>query len=242
MNTLRVAICEDDGKDAEHLSSLINASGVAAEISLFESGEAFLAFLAGRPAGGFDLVFFDIYMGGVSGVEAAGVLRETDDACGVVFTTSSRDHMPEAFDVGAEQYLIKPVQHEKLEKVLKKRLALMERSQKTCLVNAKGRRVNVPLDHIYYVEAHGHICRVHTANGEIETSSMTMEDFELQLQPPRFLRCYKSYIVNMSYVEKVDRDFIMKNGHRVYIRRDDVAKYARELDKWHLSETGRDEI
>jgi hypothetical protein len=45
----------------------------------------------------------------------------------------------------------------------------------------------------------------------------------------------------MSYVEKVERDFIMKNGHRVYIRRGDVAKYERELDRWHLFEVGRDE-
>jgi DNA-binding LytR/AlgR family response regulator len=232
MNALRIAICEDQENDAERLSSLINASGISAEISRFESGEAFLA---SRPAGRFDLAFFDIYMGGVLGTEAARELREADEACGVVFTTSSTAHMPEAFDVGAEHYLVKPVEYEKLEKVLKKRLALMEKSQKTCPVYVKGQRVNVPLDHIYYIEVSGHTCCVHTANGVIETGSMTMADFESQLPLPRFLRCHNSYIVNMSYVEKVDRDFIMKNGHRVYIRRDDVAKFARELDKWHLS-------
>ena len=177
------------------------------------------------------------------GVEAARVLRELDDACGVVFTTSSADHMPEAFDVGADQYLIKPVDHEKLKKVLKKRLTMKENSQKTCLVNARGKRIDIPLDHIYYVEVIDHNCNIHTANGVIETgSTMKLEDFVQQLPSPRFVRCHKSYLVNMSYVEKVDRDFIMKNGNRVYIRRGDVAKYAREFDKWHLYELGRDEI
>ena len=238
MNTLRIAICEDNDRDAEHLVSLINASGVSAEVSRFESGSAFLA---SRPAGRFDLVFFDIYMNGVLGVEAARALRETDDSCGVVFTTSSPNHMPESFDVGADQYLLKPVEYKKLRKVLKKRLALMEISRKTCIVNVKGQVIDIPLDNIYYVEVIGHNCHVHTANGVVETgSTMKLEDFARQLPSPRFQRCHKSYIVNMSYVEKVDRDFIMKNGNRVYIRRGDVAKYARELDKWRLYEAGNE--
>ena len=242
MNTLRIAICEDEKRDVERLASLINESGVTSEVTSFESGEDFLAF---RPAGRFDLVFFDINMSGLSGVEAARALREADDACAVVFTTSSPDHMPEAFDLGASQYLIKPLQYDKLEKVLKKCLDRKELSQKTCLVKTKSGRVNVPLDHIYYVEVIGHDCFAHTAGGVVETDYMTMQDFECQLQPPRFLRCYKSYIVNLSYVEKIDREyrvFIMKNGHKVYIRRDDVAKCARELDRWRLAETRRDLI
>ena len=240
MNTLRIAICEDEKKDAERLASLISKSGVAAEVTNFESGESFLAF---HPAGRFDLVFFDINMIGLSGVEAARALREADDACAVVFTTNSPDHMPEAFDVGASQYLIKPLQYEKLGKVLKKCLDMKELSQKTCLIKTKSGHVNVPLDHIYYVEVIDHNCLAHTANGVIETDYMTMRDFEDLLPPPRFLRCYKSYIVNLSYVEKIDREFrvfIMKNGHKVYIRRDDVAKCAHELDRWHLAEARRD--
>lgn len=243
MNTLRIAICEDEDRDAKHLHSLIESSGIAAEISRFESGGAFLA---SRPTGRFDLIFFDIYMGGVSGIETARVLREADENCGVVFITSSPDHMPEAFDVGAEQYLKKPVQKDKLEKVLKKRLSLVARTQKTCPVNEKGKRTDVPLDHIYYVEVHNHNCLVHTTNGMIDTgSTMTIENFEPFLTPPRFMRCHKSYIVNLSYVQGVGRDFVMKNGQTVYIRRGDLAKcrqYERELDKWRLSEAGRDDI
>lgn len=241
MDNLRIAICEDMDTDAEHLRSLIEASDIAAEISRFESGGAFLA---SRPAGRFDLVFFDIYMGGVSGVEAARVLREADEGCGVVFITTSEDHRPEAFDVGAEQYLVKPVDGDKLHKILKKRLSLSERTYKICPVNAKGQRVDIPLDHIYYVEVQDHNCLVHTSSGVIETgSTMTIEDFAPLLPPPRFMRCHQSYIVNLSYVQSIGRDFVMKNGSKVYIRRGDLAKcrqYERELDKWRLAEAGRD--
>lgn len=239
MDVLRIAICEDSNDDAKGLQSLIMASCVATEISHFESGDAFLA---SRPAGRFDLVFLDIYMEGISGIEVAYTLRKMDEACGVVFTTTSEDHRPEAFDVDAEQYLVKPVDKVKLEKVLRKRLAVVRNTRETCSVNERGRRVEVVLDHIYYVEVQNHNCLVHTADRVIETgSAMKIDDFELLLPPPRFLRCHKSYIVNMSYVESVGRDFIMKNGQTVYIRRGDIAKCARELDRWRLYEAGKDE-
>jgi DNA-binding LytR/AlgR family response regulator len=242
MDILRIAVCEDADEDAERLRRLIEES-VAAEITRFESGAAFLA---SRPAGRFDIVFFDIYMGGVSGVEAARVLRETDEDCGVVFTTGSEDHRPEAFDVGAEQYLVKPVDGEKLNKLLRKRLSLSERSRKSCPINAKGRRVDIPHDRICYVEVRDHNCFVHTAGEVIDTgTTMTIEDFVPLLPPPRFMRCHQSYIVNLSYVESVGRDFTMKNGDTVYIRRGDLPKckkYKRELDRWRLMEAGRDEL
>ena len=147
--------------------------------------------------------------------------------------------------MGAEQYLIKPVDRDKLYKVLQKRLAIAEKSTKFCSVNAKGRRVDVPLDHIYYVEVHNHNCLVHTAGGVIDTgSTMTIKDFVLLLPPPRFMRCHQSYIVNLSYVRNVGRDFTMKNGDVVHIRRGGLSKckqYERELDKWRLAEAGKDE-
>jgi len=242
VDKLRIAICEDMDADAAHLHSLIETSGIAADVSRFESGEAFLA---SRPVGRFDLIFFDIYMDGMSGLEAARLLREVDEDCGVVFTTTSEDHRPDAFDVGAEQYLVKPLDREKLDKLLKKRLALSRRISKTCQVNVKGQRVDIPLDHIYHVEVRNHNCLIHTISGVIETgSTMTIEDFIPLLPPPRFIRCHRSYIVNLSYVQSVGRDFVMKNGHMVYIRRSDLARcrqYEQELDRWRLAEAGRDE-
>jgi DNA-binding LytR/AlgR family response regulator len=100
-------------------------------------------------------------------------------------------------------------------------------------------------DHIYYVEVYDHNCLVHTSGGIIETgASMTIEDFVPLLAPPRFLRCHQSYIVNLSYVESIGRDFTMKNGSTVQIRRGDLAKcrnYMSELNKWRLLEAGREE-
>ena len=243
MNPLRIAICEDMDKDAEHLRSLIESSGIAAEITCFESGGAFLS---SRPAGRFDLIFFDIYMGEVSGVEAARALREMDEDCGLVFTTTSEEHRAEAFDVDAQQYLVKPVDRDRLDKTLRKRLSLLMQKRNICPVNARGQRVEIHHDNIYYVEVYNHNCLVHTSSGVIDTgSTMTIEDFVPLLPPPRFMRCHQSYIVNLSYVESLERDYTMKNGDKVYITRGLLAKcknYGDYLDKWRLAEAGREDV
>lgn len=241
MGTLRIAICEDLEKDAEHIRSLIGESGIDAEVTHFKSGGAFLA---SHPAGKFDIAFLDIYMGDITGIEAAHVLRETDDRCGIVFVTTSEDFRSEAFDVGAEQYLIKPISKDRLLKTLQKRTP--DRRRKSCSVNVKGKHTDIPFDDIMYIEVKNHNCIVHTVNGTIETgTTMTIESFERTLPSSRFMRCHKSYIANLSYVESVDRDFKMKNGDTVYIRRGDLPKckkWERELDKWRLDEAGREVV
>jgi len=237
MGTLRVAICEDVERDATELSALIRGSGVVAEVNCYASGENFLA---SRPAGRFDVVFLDIYMSGISGVEVARQLRESDEDCCIVFTTTSEDHRPEAFDVDADQYLVKPVDRSKVDRVLIKKLKVSSSTRRSCVLYAKGQRMDVPHDDIHFVEVQGHNCFVYTADSVIETgSSMKFGDFEALLPPPRFMRCHQSYIVNLSHVERLERDFIMKNGRTVYVRRGDLAKcrqYERELDKWRLAE------
>ena len=244
MEVLRVAICDDDDNDAARLRSAIEESGVPAEITCFTSGGSFLA---SHPSGQYDLVLFDILMGDIIGVEAARVLRESDEDCSVVFVTSSEDYRPEAFDVGASQYLIKPVDREKLYKIIRKIKPKNGAGEKggSCIANVKGERMEVAFDDIMYVEVKNHNCFVHTKNGVIETgTTMTIKEWQQHLSQPRFIRCHKSFIVNLSYVKAVGRDFTMANGDTVYIRRNDIAKcknYKSELDRWRLDDADKDE-
>ena len=240
MGALKIAVCEDLDKDAKHLLSLIEESDVETEVTRFNSGGAFLAT---QPAGIYDLVFLDIYMGDVTGVEAAQTLRKMDDRCGIVFTTTSEDFRSEAFDVGAAQYLIKPVNSEKIFNILRKRQHNRRRNILT--VNVKGKHVEMPFDDIVYVEVKNHNCIIHTMDGKIDTgTTTTIENIQQMLPATRFMRCHKSFIVNLSFVDSIDRDFVMRNGDTVYIRRSDLSKckkWERQLDKWRLDEAGRDD-
>ena len=84
MDSLRVAVCEDNPEEYEQLFLMIQDSGFPVRVSMFESGEAFLA---EYHPGCYDLVLMDIYLNGISGVEAVRMIRKTDQELPVAFTT-----------------------------------------------------------------------------------------------------------------------------------------------------------
>ena len=106
---MRIAIVDDLKTERallkERLSQQLALRGVEADILGFESGEAFLAAEKERR---FSAAFLDIYMEGLSGMDAAKELRKTDTDCLLIFTTTSTDHALEGFQVRALHYLVKP--------------------------------------------------------------------------------------------------------------------------------------
>lgn len=222
---LKIAICEDMETEARHLCSLIRQCHTNAEIICYPDGESFLSdFSVGR----YHLVFMDVYMEGISGVETAMLLREKDEGCTLVFTTSSTEHALDAFAVNAAQYLVKPVALAAVRSILQKRLTALEREAADVMrVNARGEWMDILLRDILYIEVRNHNCLIHTASGVIETgTTMRLEDFSRLIARPNFLRCHRAFIVNFAYVDRVEQDFIMKNGDTVYIRQTDRKKYA----------------
>jgi two-component system LytT family response regulator len=91
---LSIAVCEDNPADAALLLSHIRGSGIAHWCETFSSGEALLAAFA---PGKYDMIFLDIYMAGLRGVDAAGKIRETDRTVTLVFTTTSTEHTLEGY-------------------------------------------------------------------------------------------------------------------------------------------------
>ena len=106
---MRIAIVDDLADERallrEQLAQQLARRGAEAELLEFDSGEAFLAAEKERR---FTAAFLDIYMEGMTGMEAARTLRKTDTDCLLVFTTTSTDHALDGFQVRALHYLVKP--------------------------------------------------------------------------------------------------------------------------------------
>jgi DNA-binding LytR/AlgR family response regulator len=244
MNTaLKIALCEDIDEDAELLRGFIEncaaKEGASADISRFGTGEAFLA---STPAGKYHLVFMDVYMSGITGVQTALALRESDERCGIVFTTTSEDHALDGYRVNAMQYLVKPVKQEEAEKALRQILSRLERSRKEiCTVMVNRQRRDIPLHDILYAEARDHCCLIHTASEIIETSR-ALDEIEKSLLPPLFFRSHRAYIVNFEYVREIGRDFIMKNGDIAFIRKGGVKICAEAYKAWLMDLAWKDEF
>ncbi|MDR0943586.1 MAG: response regulator [Ruminococcus sp.] len=103
---LRIAICEDMKKDRDRLLTLVRETGASAKCDIFPSGEALLERFR---KGMYHLIYLDIYMIDISGMETARRIRERDESVLLAFTTTSRDHAFEANKYRSLLYIEKPV-------------------------------------------------------------------------------------------------------------------------------------
>jgi two-component system, LytTR family, response regulator LytT len=154
-----------------------------------------------------DVVFLDVEMPGLSGVEAAPLVRERTDPPAVVFVTAHERYAVEAFAVEAFDYLLKPVDPDRLARVVER---LRERSvenvlpvEKVPVVSAGGTEL-LDYDQVHYAQADGDYSRVHTYDRSYLCTS-SLGELEEKLPAGRFARVHRSYLVNLSKVAAVRR-------------------------------------
>lgn len=235
MEQLMIAVCEDDCADQERLCGLIAASGVSASVSVFETGADFLA--ACQPDR-FDLIFMDIYLEDLSGVEAVRRLRELDEAVPVAFTTNSPDFTREGYLLDVARYVNKPVSQKEVDKMLA--LARNGKAERNRNVIVWGRRdpIKVPASRLRYVEQREHSLMFCLSGGGIEKRKGRLDDLEPLLAQYSFFRCHKSYLVNLAFVRGIDKEqmvFQMREGGSVYIRRETYYRARSAWENWLFS-------
>jgi two-component system response regulator LytT len=154
-----------------------------------------------------DVVFLDVEMPGLSGVEAAPLVRERADPPAVVFVTAHERYAVDAFAVEAFDYLLKPVDPDRLARVVER---LRERSvesavtlEKVPVVSAGGTEL-LDYDQVHYAQADGDYSRVHTYDRSFLCTA-SLGELEEKLPAARFVRIHRSYLVNLSKVAGVRR-------------------------------------
>lgn len=215
----KIAICDDVEVERfvlkRQLMVYFQKNGGEAQIQEYESGESLLADVED----GYlwpDLIFLDIYMGALNGMDTARKLRKLGVKAPIVFLTASPDFALESYEVEASGYLLKPAEEEQTTALLHRLLkpGLRKRISVKC-----RRQYRYPfVDEILYLESDRHTVTLHMLDGsEIETTEK-LGDLEKQIDDPRFCRCHQSYLVNMEHITDVQEDFILRNGAQVPIR------------------------
>ena len=225
---MHIAICEDDPADAaeirHYLEQYFTHNGFIGDIDTFGSGEALMKVFS---PGAFDVVFLDIHMSGMTGVEAARILRGGDPDCALVFITADPGHMPEGFALRVSSYVVKPITQEQMETALLQCRRVFLKNARYIEVKTGGQNVRIPLPKVLYVEMLDKAASINTADGVIRTYT-PMEDIEKQLGGKPFLRCHRAYIVNMLHVADVlESDFLMSDGVKVPIRKNGMKEVRR---------------
>ena len=230
---MRISICDDEAPTRAYLTSLIRAQDCPCEVVEYASASDCLA-----DHRGIDLLFLDIELNatGPDGMALARQIREGNPAVQpvIIFVTGYERYVFDAFDVGAFQYLLKPVDEEKFAQVFARAVeqigAGRETLARTLTLQSAGTSRTVPLDSIYYIESSNHKVVLRLKDGEFSCYAK-IRDLEAELGD-QFFRVHKGYLVNLVYVEGYSKtELTLTNGEKLLISKykyqDFVKAYLR---------------
>lgn len=232
---VKIAICDDEKNIRAYLSALVKKQGMECEITEYAAAEDYFADGAEH-----DILFLDIELEGpgqdMDGMKMARQIRGMEDTKQpiIIFITGYEKYVYDAFDVGAFQYLLKPVDEQKFAGVFRRAAeqaaAYTEQDKKALMIQYGGTGKTIPLRDIYYMESQNHKIAVHMKDGVLEYYAK-MSDLEEELQG-QFCRVHKGYLINLSYVDEYNKtEVTLTNGDKLLISKykyeDFVKAYLR---------------
>ena len=238
---MRIAIVDDISEERTLLISRMKVQldrrNVHADFFEYENGENFLKAARKHP---FTVLFLDIYMNGINGVEVAKKLRTFDTDCILIFTTTSTDHALEGFQVRATHYLVKPYSEDTLSALTEEILFRLPDEDRYISIKADGSDVQLQFKDIIYAEHFSHMIYIHTTAQKTLSTRQSFENFTAPLkEDERFFPCSRGAIVNLEHVVGFDdAAFVMDDDSTVLISRK-LLKTARQALMDFLFQRGR---
>lgn len=218
---MRIAICDDEAAQRQYLGGYVQEWGdsarVRVDVAFFDSSESFL--FAWEDDKAYDLVMLDIEMGKLSGIDLAVKIREQDQTLPILFVTGYEEYMEYGYDVAALHYLVKPVKKDRLFAVLNRVWEGRKPEEKVLLETDQG-MAGIGREKIWYAEAAGHQCILCLEKESLylKCSIGTLE--ELLSGAGRFVKCHRSYLVNLEHAAAVRRtEVVLDDGRKVPLSR-----------------------
>ncbi|MDE6426758.1 MAG: LytTR family DNA-binding domain-containing protein [Ruminococcus sp.] len=218
---MRIAIIEDISQEAVRLKTILESLSedlrTSFDISVFLSGEEFINIFNKYD---FEIVFMDIYMNGMTGVETAKSLRKQDRQCIIIFLTSSSEHMSDAFSCHAFEYIQKPFTTERIVQVMAEVLETLPNKAQYIEITISRQTVRVFLDEIVSTVTDAHYLDITLSGGENLHCRMTMTEFLKKTgADPRFIPVNKGITVNAEHILEFGNNCcIMENGSKFPVR------------------------
>lgn len=212
---LNIAICDDEEIQRREivgmLKNIISLDFMNLKIYEFKSGEEVIFCSIS-----FDVILLDIKLDNVNGIEVAKKIRDRNSKTNIIFITAYKEYVFDAFDVRAFNYILKPIDENRLKKIIK--LALLEsKEDKFIIAKTSSESIKIFYNDIMYIESQGRKVKIHTTYDVIEYY-YKISEIEKELSLSNFFRCHKSFIVNFMYVERYTSKYIiLKNSEEIYI-------------------------
>ena len=210
-----VMLVEDDAGVRTLLKKIIERNeGFEVNGECDNLADAVTLFVRNRP----EVIFMDIEINGVNGIDCARVIMDMEPKTKIIFATAHAEYMPEAFEVYAYDYLVKPFDIERVEQTLRRIAAMKEEHSETelsekkvhcergldrLLVKGRESMIFVDIPDIILVQRENNSTVICTAQDSFTTSA-GLHEIEVRLDPEHFMRSHKSYITNLSKIRKIE--------------------------------------
>lgn len=224
---MKIAICDDETEDLKIIQSYCSKYNPTIPTGVFQSGEALLE---AYKSSFYDLVFLDIEMGQMNGLEVGGKLINMPQKPVIVFTTHSLNYAVRGYGI-AMRYLPKPITYDVFSNVME--LALERILPKKISVLSNGEQVFIPISEILYFEILRHQLFVHLNSGEKLSMRGTLTELISQVSQRTFVQPHKSYYINMEYVDRLTKqNIVMTNGDLIPIGRSKKDYFQLRLSEY----------
>ncbi len=233
-----VAIVEDEDAAAEKLKGYVERyageTGEEFHTVRFADGRAFLRDYQTVYA----VVFMDIQMPGMNGMDAALALRKFDKNVSLIFITNLIQYALRGYEVDAVSYLLKPVSYYDFSLKFKKALDIyLMQEERSFTVNLPGGLCRISTDKLMFVEVMNHRLYYHLIDDTIEMTG-ALANVEKDLQAFGFLRCNSCYLVNPRFIVRVQGSTVLVGSQALQISRPRRAAFLAELTDWYAGTGG----
>ena len=223
----KIAVCDDEEIFRKNIYKIImkymDENGCPCEIDEFETGNEFINL--GINMTKYDIVFLDINMDEIDGIETAQEIRKVSNDIFIVFVTAFISYAVEGYSVNAIRYILKNNEKfaelifECIDAISKK----MNHSVKKKEFKFSEGVKNISLELLLYIESKLHKLNFHIMEDKLNTYSLygKLDEFEKELEDKAFLRIHQSYLINMKHIVSIYRyEAVLNNGIKLKISKD----------------------
>jgi len=232
---MKICLCDDEKVMLHYLTTIINKWNHQTEITCVQSAEEFLfEYQEEIP---FDVIFLDIQMDKISGVELAKKIREVDNNVIIIFLTGVKEHVFDGYVVKALRYVLKPIKEEEIIEVLELVRNEVKQIKRSSIFTIDKQQVKIYHDEIQYIEANKHYIVIYTKDNQYQLK-MNISQIVKELNDECFIISHRSYIVNIKNLKLINKvECVLDDGRNIPISRNKYKEMNNAfIDYW------RDEV